>query len=204
KVKKSDFKVTDEIIELFGDGYEDEEYRLFYKKYLTLKDNYPQQTAMHTEAFLKYIRYAVKEEMSIANDDADEAKKWGEQANKAAIAAKINPNQMSKADLQGGVNTISEIALAVEQAQDITPILPKYKHRPNDTVDFTIWCYINYERGLSGMPLCDYGDVYKFYDERVESFIKNGGDASIFEGDPTVKNRERVEKFIEMPEDGDE
>jgi len=197
-------KITDDIIELFGDGYSEEEYQMFWKKYDILKDNYPQQTAMHTEALVNYVRYRVKEERATAMGDVNDAKSWGALANTAAVNAKINPNQMSKADLQGGISTIGEIALAVEQAKDVIPILPRFKFRPNDAVDFLIWEYINYERRLSGMPLVDYSDIYKFYDERVKQFVDNGGDPKLFENDPTVENRERVKKFISVPKEDSE
>ena len=51
---------------------------------------------------------------------------------------------------------------AVEQAVDVIPILPRFKYRPNDAVDFILWCYINYERNLNGLPEVKYSDVYKF------------------------------------------
>ena len=200
--KFKDFKVTDEIIKLFGNGYTDEEYFHMWNKYEFLSANYTEQTNMHTEALVTYIRYKVKEEMAIANDKANDAKTWGELAMKQAEKAKINPNQFSKADLQGGLTTIGEIAQAVEQEQDIIKILPKFRYRPNDAVDFCIWNYINYARDLEGKPLIEYSDVYKFYDKMKEKYLAETGDAyGIFEGDPTLHNREKIEKFIELPEE---
>ena len=134
-----------------------------WNKYNFLKAYYPEQTSMHTEALITYVRYKVKEEMAVANDRSTDAKTWGELAMKQAERAKINPNQFSKADLQGGLSTIGEIAQAVEQEQDIIKILPKFRFRPNDAVDFCIWNYINYARELEGKPTVEYSDVYKFY-----------------------------------------
>ena len=200
KYKK--FKVTGEIVQLFGTGYTDEEYFQMWNKYEFLRANYVGETNMHTEALVTYVRYKVKEEMAIVANMPQDAKVWGDLAMKQAERAKINPNQFSKADLQGGLTTIGEIAQAVEQNIDIIPILPQFKYRPNDAVDFCIWNYINYARDLEGKPLVEYKDVYKFYDKMKQAYINSTGDPyDIFKDDPTEYNREKIEKFIELPED---
>lgn len=200
--KFEDFQVTNDIIALFGNGYTEEEYYYMWNKYEFLRGNYTEQTSMHTEALVTYVRYKVKEEMAVAAGKATEAKTWGELAMKQADKAKINPNQLSKADLQGGLSTIGEIAQAVEQNIDIIPILPQFRYRPNDAVDFCIWNYINYARNLEGKPLVEYKDVYKFYDKMREDYITSTGDPyGIFDGDPTLTNRKKVEQFIKLPEE---
>lgn len=199
---KSNFIVTDEIVEKWGIGYKTEEYTAFEKKYNMLKNNYKEKTNLHTEALLNYIRYRVKEEIATAKGDVKEAKEWGELANKAATSAKINPSQLSKADLSDGLSTFSELSQAVEKEVDIIPILPRFKYRPNDALDFNIWCYINYIRDLGGLPPCNYEDVYAFYDRRKEDYIKQYGDPyGIFTDDTSEKNREKIKVFIK--EDGD-
>ena len=75
---------------------------------------------MHTEALLNYIRYRVKEEIATAKGDVKEAKEWGALAKDAATAAKINPSQLSKADLSDGLSTFSELSQAVEKAVEKT------------------------------------------------------------------------------------
>ena len=200
--KFEDFQVTNDIIALFGNGYTEEEYYYMWNKYEFLRGNYTEQTSMHTEALVTYVRYKVKEEMAVAAGKATEAKTWGELAMKQADKAKINPNQLSKADLQGGLSTIGEIAQAVEQNVDIIPILPQFRYRPNDAVDFCIWNYINYARNLEGKPLVEYKDVYKFYDKMREDYITSTGDPyGIFDGDPTLTNRKKVEQFIKLPDE---
>lgn len=169
-VKFEDFKVTDEIINRWGIGYTPEEYYCFEKKYQILKNHYNQQTAMHTEALLTYIRYKVKAELATARNDIKAAKEWGMLADKAANAAKINPVQLSKADLAGGLNTFGELARMVEQVDDIIPILPRFKERPQDSVDFTIWCYVNYIRDLKGLPRVEYSEIYKYIEERKQEY----------------------------------
>lgn len=190
-----------ELEKKWGMGYNKEELYAFERKYLMLKDHYNEKTAMHTEALYNYIRYRVKEELATADGNVGEAKSWGALASKAATDAKINPSQLSKADLSDGLSTFSELSQAIEKEVDIIRILPRFKYRPNDALDFNIWCYINYERDLSGLPPAKYSDVYKFYDRKIEEYIEQYGDPyGIFEGDPTKENRENIEKFIEVGE----
>lgn len=143
-----DFEVTDEIQSLFGYGYDNITYKKMYDKYEKLKMNYIIQTNLHQEALATYVRFKVKEEDATACGNVDEAKKWYDAAQNAADKAKLSPKQLSKEDLQKGLNSFSEISQALEQAVDIIEILPRYKNQPADSVDFNIWCYINYARRL--------------------------------------------------------
>ena len=201
------FVVTDDLIDLFGEGYTKTEYRLMQKKYETLKQNYTMQTNLHQEALVTYVRFKVKEEQATASGNVGEAEKWSRAAQDAADKAKLTPKQLTKADLQGGINNFSEIFKAVEQAIDVIPILPKFKFRPNDALDFNIWCYINYARDLQGLPHCEYEDVYRFYDKKKSEYLEQYGDPyGIFNDEPSEKNRENIKKFITLPkdyEDGD-
>ena len=135
-----------------------------------LKNNYQEKTAMHTEALLTYIRYRVKEELATANNDSKSAKEWGTLAKDAATAAKINPSQLSKSDLTDGLDTFGQLVRSVEQAVDIIPILPKFKERPQDKADFTLFCYVNYIRDLKGLPLVEYSEIYRFYEDRKKEY----------------------------------
>lgn len=196
-ILNNNFIITDEIILKWGSGYQTDEYQAFERKYELLKNNYPEKTSMHTEALLKYIRYSVKEEMATACNDVGAAKSWGQLAKDAATAAKINPSQLSKADLSDGLSTFSELSQALEREVDIIPILPRFKYRPNDALDFNIWCYVNYMRDLQGLPPCKYEDIYAFYDRRKQEYIKQYGDPyGIFVDDTTESNRENIKKFI--------
>lgn len=208
KLVNADFVVTDEIVELFGDGYTPSVYKKMHDKYEKLKLNYSIQTNLHQEALATYVRFKVQEELATAKGDVAEAQKWYGAAQDAADKAKLTPKQLTQSDLQGGINSFSEIFKAVEQAVDVIPILPKFRYRPNDALDFNIWCYINYARDLQGLPQCSYEDVYKFYDKKKAEYIEQYGDPyGIFDDEPTGKNRPNVEKFITLPkdyEDGDE
>ena len=167
---KNKFIVTEEIVNRWGEGYENDEYRAFERKYNFLKDNYPQRTAMHSEALFNYVRYRVKEEKATSLGLVKEAKEWGNLAKDAATHAKINPSQLSKADLQDGLSTFGELARMVEQNIDIIPILPQYKEKPRDKVDFNIWCWANYVRDLKGLPLVEYKEIYRFYEQRKKEY----------------------------------
>lgn len=201
------FEITEYIIELFGDGYSKKEYKKMFDKYEKLKVNYSLQTNLHQEALATYVRFKVKEEMATAEGNVEDAKKWYDAAQNAADKAKLSPKQLTQADLQGGINSFSEIFKAVEQAVDVIPILPRFKYRPNDACDFIIWCYINYARDLQGLPACEYEDVYKFYDKKKEEYISQYGDPyGIFDSDPSEELRPNIKKFITLPkdyEDGD-
>ena len=170
----------------WGFGYSSEELYLFEKKYQMLKNNYLEKTAMHSEALYNYIRYRVKEEMATAEGNVKDAKDWGGLAKDAANAAKINPSQLSKSDLTDGLNSVGEIVRATEQAVDIIEILPKFKERPQDKVDFTLWCYVNYVRDLKGLPPASYQDIYEFYEERKKEYkqrVSELEEESIFDSD---------------------
>lgn len=197
-----DFVVTDEVLELFGEGYTKNDYRLMKQKFDKIKQNYSLQTNLHEEALATYVRFKVKEEQATAAGNVGEADKWNKAAQEAADKAKLTPKQLSQSDLQGGLSSVGEIAKAVEQATDIIEILPRFKFQPNDAVDFTIWCYINYARKLNGLPCVDYSDIYKFYDDKKREYIEQYGDPyGIFEDDPTPNLRDKVNKFITLPSD---
>lgn len=197
-----DFVVTDDLLDLFGEGFTKNEYRLMKKKYDTLKVNYTMQTNLHQEALATYVRFKVKEELATAAGNVGEAEKWSKAAQDAADKAKLTPKQLTQADLQKGVNSFSELGLAIEQATDVISVLPKYKNQPHDSADFIIYCYINYARKLKGLPTVEYEEVYKFYDDKVSEYLKQYGDPhGIFTNDTTLNNRQNIEKFITLPKD---
>lgn len=202
KVDNTDYKLTDDDVQLFGEGFTINEYRKMRKKYEKLKLNYTLQTNLHQEALATYVRFKVKEEDATARGDVDEAKKWYDAAQNAAASGKLTPKQLSESDLQGGINSFSEIFKAVEQAVEVIPILPRFKYRPNDALDFNIWCYINYARDLQGLPQCEYEDVYKFYDKKKQEYLEQYGDPyGIFDDEPDESIRGSIKKFITLPDD---
>ena len=200
-----DFEVTKEIVELFGDGYSKVEYKKMHEKYEKLKLNYTLQTNLHQEALATYVRFKVKEEIATAEGNVDEARKWYDSAQNAAANGKLTPKALSAADLQKGMNSVSELIKAVEQATDVIKILPQFKYRPNDSPDFTIMCYVNYERELNGQPQVPYEEIYSFYDKKKKEYLEQNGDPyGIFDDDPSEKNRDTVKTFLKMPDDYEE
>jgi hypothetical protein len=163
-------EIPQEFIDKWGEGFASHEYRLFEKKYQQLRNSYQIKTAMHEEYLIVYCRARVKEELATAKGDVKEAKEWANMAKDAAVAGKLQPSQMSKADLQDGLDTFGQLTRMVEQEVDIIPILPQFKKRPKDDADFTIWCYINYVRDLKGLPLCTYDEIYRFYEQRKKEY----------------------------------
>lgn len=200
-----------DLVDKWGD-YDAKELRAFEKKYQELIKNYPAKTSFHKEHLLTYVRFRVKEEMATAEGNLADAKQWSSMASSSAQDAKIKPSQLSKADLTDGLTSFSELSMAVEKVEDIVRILPKFKARPNDALDFNIWCYVNYIRDMKGLEPCEYSDIYLFYDKMVEEYIEQYGDPyDIFTEDNTKKNRGKIEKFIsdepkeeEVEDGGDE
>ena len=163
---------------------------------------YTLKTSLQQETLATYVRFKVKEEEATAKGNVDEAKKWYDAAQNAASSGKLTPKQLSDADLQGGLNTFSELFKAVEEVVDVIHILPRFKTRPNDALDFVIWCYINYGRSLENLPQCAYSDVYKFYDKKKKEYIEQYGDPyGIFEDDTSEDLRPNIKKFITLPKD---
>lgn len=198
-ISTNEFDLTDEIIEFFGAGYTKEEYQAMKRKYEFMKNNYAEKTNMHIEALKTWVRYKVKEEMATAEGSIGDAKQWAALSRAAATDAKINPSQLTKADLSDGLSAFSELSQAVEGEVDIISILPRFKYSPADAIDFNIWCYVNYIRHLKGLPDCKYEDVYKFYDKRKKDYIKQYGDPyGIFVDDTTERNRDNIKKFIKV------
>lgn len=164
-IEEEDFNY---LVELFGEGFKKSEYKQMYRRYKELENNYPVgRSAMHQEALVTYVKYAYKRDKAISEDDIEAADKWGKLASKQATDAKINPSQLSAADLSDGITNFSKIAEAVEREQDIIPLLPTY-NQPNDKIDYAIWQMILYIRRLQNLPEVTYSELYKFLMEKYE------------------------------------
>lgn len=157
-----------ECQDLFGYGMKPDEYQWAWKLYRDMLNNYPLKTNMHKQKLADWAKTQMKADFALARDDVSAAEKWAKLAESKATAAKINPSQLSAADLSDGISSFSKISEAVEKAQDIIAILPKYREKPQDKVDYTIWQFVNYERKLHGMPTVEYADLYAFMDEQYE------------------------------------
>ena len=57
------------------------------------------------------------------------------------------------------------------------------------------------------MPTVEYKDIYKFYDDKMNEYLKQYGDPNgVFteSNDTMLKNRTNIEKFIVLPSDYDD
>lgn len=153
-------------VDLWGKGFNTDEYRELNKKLTEFVKYYPLRTAMHQEALVTYLKYAKMRDKAIENDEVEEADKWGKLAAKQAQDAKINPSQLSIADLSNGISNVGKIVEAVEKVEDVIPILPQFVRQPRDEVDYTIWLYVQYCQRLTNMPESSYADIYKFVMEK--------------------------------------
>lgn len=143
------------------------------------------------------IMYRAKEILSLRKGNVDNIKKWSDLASKAYMNAKLNATQVDE-DVLKGVSSFSEMSKLMESTYDVIHILPRFMYQPNDAVDFILWQYINYVRGLQGKDDCRYEDIWNFYDLKKKQYIESTGDPyKIFETDPTNMNRSLIQKFLE-------
>ena len=156
----------------WGKGFDDDEYLILNTKLEQFTPYYPLKTAMHREALMTYLKYAQLRDRAIIENDVDAADKWGKLAAKQAGDAKINPNQLSLADLSHGISNFGKITEAVEKATDIVTLLPKYVRAPRDEPHYYLWQTINYLRRVSNMPEVEYADVYAFISEKYKENYK--------------------------------
>lgn len=158
----------------FGYGYPSEEYSLFEKKYDELRPSFLLPTTMHEECLREYCIDKVKESLAKARGDLKEAKDWASMAKEQASSGKLNPSQMSKADLTGGLDTFGQMARMVEQTEigEFMRVLPVFMEQPKDRVDITLWMYVNYIRDLKGIEECTYEEIWDFYNKRVAEYEK--------------------------------
>lgn len=169
RIHPSSFVPTDEIYDKWGFGFTNEEYCFFEKKEKQLSDI---QRMKNTDIyFMDYIKYQVKAEMAQGKNNAKDMETFSKLAKQAADTGMFSPEKIAKSNLLDGINSFGELSKSVERVKDVIEILPKYLALPQDNVDFTIWCYINYNRDMLGMPLIKYYEVYAFIEERRQEYL---------------------------------
>ena len=162
--KKEEPKLSDE--DIWGKGFTIAEYKSLNTKFNSFVKYYPLRTEMHREALITYLKYAQLRDRAIENDLVDEADKWGKLAAKQAQDAKINPSQLSLADLSNGIANFGKLVETVEKVEDVIPILPQYLRHPRDEVDYALWLYVQYSQRMANMPESSYDEIYKFVTEK--------------------------------------
>jgi hypothetical protein len=171
-INPSDIK---KLQEKYGYGFNNEEYLNFERKYKKLSRGYKEKTELHTERLITYIIHKVKEEMSTAKGDVQEAEKWAKLAQKDATDAKLNVSQLSKSDITGGIDLLPQLVEAIEQHVSLIPLLPKVLAQPYDDADLIIWANVNYLRHLEEKPFVEYREIWNFYDKMLEENFKQKG-----------------------------
>lgn len=204
KSKEQIAKEKEELAELkkfWGEGFTETEYRAMANKWNLLVASYPLKTSFHVEGLKNYIIPRVKADLCFAKNETEEAQNWIKAADKAAANARINVSQLSDKDLGETIDTFSMWAKHIEETTDVYSLIKAMevvRYNPIDSVDFEIWCLINFWRRLEDKPEVSYKDIYKFYDEAKKAYINEKGDPyKMFEGDPTSENRKKIMKFIE-------
>ena len=185
KRNKITIEELEQLKDKFGDGYSDKEYQLFEKKYQDLRPSFQLTTTMHEECLREYCIDKVKEGLAKARGEFKEAKEWASMAKEQASSGKLNPSQMSKADLSGGLDTFGQMRRLVEQTDEgeVMKILPCFMEKPKDRVDITLWFYVNYVRDLKGLDECEYKDIWEFYNKRVAEYESEMQDPLTEEGE---------------------
>lgn len=179
--KDEEYKLPDgmsleRLQERWGDEYKTKELVKFERKYLELRKNYEIKTASHDE-FLRHACIAsIKANDCMARNDADGSKVWFGIFKDMTSAGKLQPSQMSKADLSGGLNSFSEFFKTVEQSRSVIDILPTMYETPRDKADLVVYCLVQYVRRLKGLQDVEYKDIYKFYEEMESQFVGDGDD----------------------------
>lgn len=163
----------------WGSEYNKKDLIKFEAKYTELRRNYEIKTASHDEFLRLACIASVRANECMASKDVDGAKTWLGMFKDMTSAGKLQPNQMSKADLSGGLSNFGEFFKTVEQAKGVVDILPEMYESPRDKADFVIYCNIQYMRRLKGMPDVEYKEIYKFYEEMVDQFIDDGDDIDL-------------------------
>ena len=167
------FVVTDAMKRRWGVGFNVAQYEGFETKYDLLKDSLPEQSTLHTEAYLNYCKYQVLSDMAAAAGNVNEAKQYGELASKAAAAAKITPASLAMES--SGETSFGEIACAVEQRLNWIEMMPQFLEKPRDKLDVAIEIIVNSLRKAEGKSEVEYKEIYDFYKRRCREYFGDGG-----------------------------
>jgi hypothetical protein len=164
----ADMPITEELYKKWGRDFKPIQILEFEDAYEFYKSNYQVKSSMH-EAFLKKAVVAsVKMDKAIAKGDAKEAEQYSKIFKEMTSAGKLQPRDMTKDDLSDGIDTFSSLVRMVEKNRDIIPILPVFKSKVNDKVDFTIWMYVNYIRDLFGEQPVPYKALHEWMGQKRE------------------------------------
>lgn len=170
KAKKTGEYNLDHLRKFWGNMWLEEDLIAFQDFYDSFTKNYNLVTSQHIEFAKMATMNNVRARKALSEGDVANAQKYTDMFDKMTKAGNIQPQQLSKADIQGGLNTFGELVKQTEQAKDIIPILPVFRKKPQDSVDFTIWCYVNYIQRLLNIPESPYEELYQYIDQRTKDY----------------------------------
>lgn len=180
----------------WGTGFKPIEYLKLEDKFNKILNSVPNANNLHFEAIETYAKYSLRADQAIIDNEPDDAKKWGDLARNIAKQAKITPEQLSLADLSsGGVETIGEIIVAVEQAIDFIPPPLEYIKEPRDKADKMLADMINYLRKIEDRPPLEYEDIYNFINEQADTKVKEFPNTYGWLNDLEVDGNTHLERY---------
>ena len=142
----------------------------FERKYKEYEPHYDTSVAHYKEYLRVFIILSYRANTAMVKGDEEQANKWRKMADDVAKGGNLQPNQLSKIDLQGGMNSVSDIVTAVEKEVDIIELLPEFTSESKDDVDKVILLIVNYLRRLHDLDLVDELDLYSFIGERIKEW----------------------------------
>lgn len=143
--KEDSQSISQALIDFWGSGFSDEEYKKLSIFYEDMKNSYEIETASHKDYLKKICVISLKMEEALADDQVDHFKKLSDAYDKLMRSAKFTAVQRSAADRTGGMNTFSEFFEYIEKEGFISKY---HTDEPKDIVDETIQNLMKYTKNL--------------------------------------------------------
>lgn len=141
----SGFVANQEMVEFWGSGYSNEEYKKLSIFYKDMENSYEIETASHKDYLKKICIVSLKMEQALADNQINQFKALSDVYDKLMRSAKFTAVQRSAADRTGGMNTFSEFFEFIEKEG----FIPRFHtDEPKDIVDETIDNLMKYTRNL--------------------------------------------------------
>lgn len=172
-------KVEQHLIEKWGENFKPYEYGMLEKAY----DELAADKMMKYSSSKQYLKLAamlyVRAQTAIQENNPQEAEKYMKQYNDVMKNGEFMPSLLAKNSTAESLGSFAELAKMVEEVDDfvsLLQILPEYVLEPHDEVDKLLWYYIQSVQKTQNMPLSDYADIYKFFEQLEERSEKLYGD----------------------------
>ena len=153
KSKDKKFKITNDIIERWGENYQDHEYQKLENFYHNMCRSNRIESAQEESYLKKLAITSMKMDVELESGNYIAAKSLGDLFSKYMADSKFRAIDQSDATRQGGVRTFSQIYAEVEK-DGFIPVWETYrveKGLSQDIVDKTIMYILNYTLKLNKM-----------------------------------------------------